>query len=228
MLMMLLDCNIKHINVKAKLDWRLDMGQKMDFIAKTLNNAKLNNAEKLGVLQFFKIIDDSILPIKNNIIYEGLKKINKMFESNKFKGFEKEFIEVVNESYLELRKILGSEVINKISINEEDEKGTKVEKGENESESDFQKRKKETEAEQSKKEEEFAAKSAGKKKGEQKPLAKSLRAKGMSQNDLADTLNVDKSTISRLKTGVRKPSYELMTQLADQFGSITNIFPELG
>jgi transcriptional regulator with XRE-family HTH domain len=65
------------------------------------------------------------------------------------------------------------------------------------------------------------------KKGETKPMAKALRAKGMSQQELADKLNVHKSTISRLKTGKRNPSFEMMSELGDALGSVENLFPEL-
>lgn len=47
---------------------------------------------------------------------------------------------------------------------------------------------------------------------------KELRAKkGYSQAELADKLHVSKSTISMIEAGSRKPSYELMEQLADFF-----------
>lgn len=41
--------------------------------------------------------------------------------------------------------------------------------------------------------------------------------KGYSQAELADKLHVSKSTISMIEAGSRKPSYELMEQLADFF-----------
>ena len=47
---------------------------------------------------------------------------------------------------------------------------------------------------------------------------KELRAKkGYSQAELADKLHVSKSTISMIEAGSRKPSYELMEQIADFF-----------
>jgi len=47
---------------------------------------------------------------------------------------------------------------------------------------------------------------------------KELRTKkGYSQSELADKLHVSKSTISMIEAGSRKPSYELMEQLADFF-----------
>ena len=65
------------------------------------------------------------------------------------------------------------------------------------------------------------------KKGETRPLAKGLRAKGMTQDELADAADVDKSTISRIKLGVRKPSFDLMKKLSDVFGDVQSLFPEL-
>lgn len=42
-------------------------------------------------------------------------------------------------------------------------------------------------------------------------------SKGLSQSELAKKLNVSKSTISMLEVGSRKPSWELMEQIADYF-----------
>ena len=47
---------------------------------------------------------------------------------------------------------------------------------------------------------------------------KELRAKkGYSQAELAEKLHISKSTISMIEAGSRKPSYELMEEIADFF-----------
>ncbi len=102
-----------------------------------------------------------------------------------------------------------------------------LEKGESESDSDFKKRAVEQDKIQSKNVDEFEKAQEKMKKGESKPLAKALRSKGMSQQELADQLDVHKSTISRIKTGKRNPSFEMMTELGDALGSVENLFPEL-
>ena len=43
------------------------------------------------------------------------------------------------------------------------------------------------------------------------------KSKDLSQSELAKKLNVSKSTISMLEVGSRKPSWELMEQIADYF-----------
>ena len=43
------------------------------------------------------------------------------------------------------------------------------------------------------------------------------KSKGLSQSELAKRLNVAKSTVSMLEVGSRKPSWELMEQIADFF-----------
>lgn len=48
-------------------------------------------------------------------------------------------------------------------------------------------------------------------------LKKLRKSKDLSQSELAKRLNVSKSTISMLEVGSRKPSWELMEEIADFF-----------
>lgn len=67
------------------------------------------------------------------------------------------------------------------------------------------------------------------KKSEQSPFARAIRASGFkSQEKLADLVDVDPSTISRFKTGTRKPSFDTMQRLVKRTGSEPeSLFPEL-
>lgn len=70
------------------------------------------------------------------------------------------------------------------------------------------------------------------KKGEESNIAKAIRRKGKSQEEVADIVGVHKSTISRLKqyknkSKGRKPSYDLLKKLTRLLGQPTSLFPDL-
>jgi DNA-binding XRE family transcriptional regulator len=88
-------------------------------------------------------------------------------------------------------------------------------------------REKEKAEQTAKNQEEFADQNAARAKNQNAPLAKALRAQGVSQDEAADLLDVDKSTISRIKNGDRKPSFDLLKKISKKFGSVDNLFPEL-
>lgn len=57
---------------------------------------------------------------------------------------------------------------------------------------------------------------------------KAITASGLTQSELADKIDVDKSTISRYKHDVRKPSYDSLAELIDTLGyQAEDLFPEL-
>ena len=121
----------------------------------------------------------------------------------------------VNEEYIRLIPLMedhdfGMSTINENEDHKKDEKNGKKPEGA-----------KELEGSKDSKDNPFQE------KGQTRPLAKGLRAKGMSQDELAAAAGVDKSTISRIKLGVRKPSFELMKTLSDVFGDVQSLFPEL-
>ena len=132
----------------------------------------------------------------------------KLYESimNEEDVFKQMLSNYFYNEYRKLRNDLGCKVMN--SIFEEDEK----EKTREELEKDIKKKKENAEEEARKKMEKS-------KKSEQEPLAKAIRSKGDDQNDAADKLGVHKSTISRIKSGVRDPSFDLLQDISKTYGS---------
>jgi len=129
--------------------------------------------------------------------YRDLRDICESWELEEFNDFKTNLYEFIDNKYRRVRDDLGHSAMQIIqAITEEED-----------------------EDEQSKKNKEKFEKEADKrKKGEQSPIAKAARSKGETQDDMADEIDVHKSTISRYKTGSRKPSFDTMKKLAKHYG----------
>jgi DNA-binding XRE family transcriptional regulator len=196
-------------------------------IVSIIKSSNLTFEERLAVVQDVKIIKQYYKSDKMDLL-SGLNKINETI--SKTKGCNVKFISYVGESIKDLREELSPQLMKSLCEADENigaDKEGNLQKGEGESELDFKKRQEEQEKIQDKNVDAFQQAQEKMKKGETKPLAKALRAKGMSQQELADKLDVHKSTISRLKTGKRNPSFEMMAELGETLGSVENLFPEL-
>ena len=205
------------------------MSTTMDNVAKIIKEAKLSVYEGIGVIQDLGIIE-KCEKVSSVDILNGYKKIKELMETkdiNDMDLFQVEFTNIVNELFTEFNIEHGYKNIKPIMEFAGSDKGANVERGESESDPEFLKRKREADKSQGQKEKDFSDEHAGQKKNESEPLAKALRSKGLSQNELADKLNMNKSTISRLKSGERMPSFDTLQKLADTFGSVENIFPAL-
>ena len=206
------------------------MNTVIEHIVNTIKAGKLTFEERLAVVQDVGIIKKYYKSDKMDLL-TGLSKIT-VTESKDAKPHVVKFNSYVTESIKSLREELAERLMKPIF--EYAEGGTpganelgELQKGEGESDLDFKKRGEEQDKIQSKNKDAFQQAQDKMKKGETKPMAKALRAKGMSQQELADKLDVHKSTISRLKTGKRNPSFEMMSELGDALGSVENLFPEL-
>lgn len=175
----------------------------LDVLNAVMNESKLSNPEKRSIVKAFVIGNDDI------VVEDYNSAIKKMTATVKL-------VEEVESFDYELNSVIFMENNRIIREDEESEKRTAEKEREQEREEESEKNK-----------EEFAADNIAKAKNQNAPLAKALRAQGMSQDEAADALDVDKSTISRIKSGVRKPSYELLKKMSGKFGSIDNLFPEL-
>jgi DNA-binding transcriptional regulator YiaG len=201
------------------------MGETMqpdfDFLKKILVE-NLTPIGRLAVLQDLGFVD--VADIHPKVLKESYQILQDAITiTENSSEFECEFFDSIPESIRQINATYGPILIEKMV------------KKEGESEEEFKKRKKESDEEQKGKKENFGSKFAGNKKSEQAPLAKALRSKGMSQQDLADRLNVSKTTVSRWKQGGdapnergRNPSYKNLEDLAAMFGSVDSIFPALG
>lgn len=198
----------------------------VEHIVKVIKAGNLTMEERFAVIQDLNLIKKHFSCDKMDLL-TGLSKI---VISESSITYIVKFNNYVKESIKCLREDLASRLMKPIFEAEDDIKkdiSDNMEKGENESDADFKARMKDQEKIQGQNKDEFEKAQEKLKKGETKPLAKALRAKGMNQQELADRLDVHKSTISRIKTGQRKPSYDLMANLSDTFGSVENLFPEL-
>ncbi|CAK0748368.1 hypothetical protein CCP1ISM_20026 [Azospirillaceae bacterium] len=204
------------------------MNQVIEHIVNVIKSSNLTFEERLAVVQDTKLISKYYSSDKMDLL-TGLNKIQETISKESVDNapaFKVKFNSYVNQSVKVLREDLAPRLMKPIcelASNVTD----MMQKGEGESDMDFKERMKGQEEVQDKNKDEFEKAQDKMKKGESKPLAKALRSKGMSQQELADHLDVHKSTISRLKTGKRKPSFELMSELGDTFGSVENLFPEL-
>lgn len=164
----------------------------MGFIVEMLNRSGLSTMGKLAVMA-------DLGNIKHNFsdreLFESFRLLHLANESyEETDDFGKDVFSFVANRYKDLRVQLGHKVMRDIVYEA-------------------------TESEEEKaKEKELEKEGEKKKKKEQAPLAKAMRSKGFSQNQTADALDVDKSTISRIKTGVRKPSFDLMQKISSRFG----------
>lgn len=135
----------------------------------------------------------------------GYRKLVHLTENNQ-EGVGEFFSNFVYDRYRSLRSELGHEAmvnLNPIMEKEEESRDTEETK----------RKKMAKDAEEKGK-----ADVQMKKKAEKAPLAQAIRSKGEDQSDAADKLDVDKSTISRIKTGTRKPSFDLMKKMSRNYG----------
>lgn len=203
------------------------MNPVIEHIVKAIKASNLTFEERLAVVQDTKLISKHYNSDKMDLL-TGLTKIQETIaKENNDASFKVKFSAYVNGSVKSLREDLAPRLMKPIFEDDKSSVVDNMEKNENESDADFKNRVKDQEEVQGKNKDEFEKAQNKLKKGESKPLAKALRSKGMSQQELADHLDVHKSTISRIKTGKRNPSFELMSELGDTFGSVENLFPEL-
>lgn len=151
------------------------------------------------------IILSELADIKTNFkkidVLNAFRNLRSVFNEN-MDDNQKKLFSFCEEKILNLRNVLGIEAMRTVS--EADDK---------------KEQDKDQEKIQAKNAEEFRKESEKRKKAEQEPLAKAIRSKGENQNDAAEKLDVDKSTISRIKTGERNPSFELLQKLKKAYGS---------
>jgi DNA-binding XRE family transcriptional regulator len=189
------------------------MSQNLESLGKLMVK-HLNVVERAAVLQDMGIINN--INIHPKILKEAYQKLqNNMIITESSNTLECQFFDSIPESISLINQKYGPLLIEKL------------EQREGESKAEFEKRKKESEKEQKGKEENFVDMHSGETKYGNKPLAKAMRARDMSQQEVADAADVDKSTINRVLSGIRKPGFALIKKLSKLFGSIRNIFPEL-
>lgn len=128
--------------------------------------------------------------------YKELKTVCESWDISDVDDFKSDMYEFVQENYLKLRSKVGDAAMSNVVSITEDEEDDKA----NDNKKAFEK-----EAEKQK-------------KSEQSPIAKAKRAKGQTQDDMAASTSVDKSTISRWKTGTRKPSFDNLKKIKKQYG----------
>jgi DNA-binding XRE family transcriptional regulator len=134
--------------------------------------------------------------------YRGLKSVCESWDFDDISQFKRDIFTFCEENLFNLRFELGADAM---LVVEDDAKDKQKEKD------------KEEKARKNK--EEFDKKREQQKKSEQSPLKKAIVSKGEDQDDAAEVLDVDKSTISRIKTGTRKPSFDLMKQMKKHYGA---------
>jgi len=147
----------------------------------------------------------------------AFRKVRRIFETMDFDKITKpqrQLFTICEDNIINLRNKLGPDAL--ISISEADTANTS---GRREEEQQDKQKEDDQEKIQADNQEEFRKESEKRKKSEQAPLAKAIRSKGENQDAAADKLDVDKSTISRIKTGERKPSFELMQKLKNSYGA---------
>lgn len=131
---------------------------------------------------------------------ETYRSITEMTESS-----DDDFIQDIHNfaysRYRDLRLNLGPDAMLNVELfKEEDDKDDKDDK-DNKDDKDKKSDKDEKEYDQS-----------------MAPLVKAIKSKGDSQANVAHSLGVDPSTISRIKHGVRDPSFDLLQKMANKFG----------
>jgi transcriptional regulator with GAF, ATPase, and Fis domain len=150
-------------------------------------------------------IDNDLFNKKEKLL--GYKKLSNLKEDND--DFSNMLSNFAYSRYRELRSEVGSGALMSFNTTiyeeDEDEKSRDAKEIENKKKSEED-------------EKEFTKENEKKKKAEQNPLSKALRTKGHDQDEAAEKLDVDKSTISRIKTGTREPSFELMKKMSDIYG----------
>lgn len=171
----------------------MEFGQKTKFLVEFLSNANID--DKVIILSDLANISHSY---KSGEIFETYRKLRNVCESwelEEIDDFRSQIHEFVDEQYKNVRNKLGANAIMMVRAIAED------------SEDDEKNNKKEFE------------KGAKKKhKGDNSPIAKAARSKGENQNDMANSIDVDKSTISRIKTGTRRPGFDTLKKLAQKYG----------
>lgn len=181
-----------------------DKDYNLDLLNSVMAEGNLTNGEKRNIVKAFVVGNNDVVVEEYN---SGIKKllgvINVLEEAE---PFDYELSAMV---FMESNRIFNEENV------AADERTAEKEREE------------EREAESEKNKEEFADQNIAKAKNQNAPLAKALRAQGVSQDEAADILDVDKSTISRIKSGSRKPSFDLLKKMNGKFGSIDSLFPEL-
>jgi len=170
-----------------------------NFFVKVIDMAGMDLNECVNVL--LDIGNKNIGNIKDiKLTYSGYKKLNESidnYDCSDFGDFEYNLLSVIKERYENFRSLMGNEAMNYLFEDEE----------------------KDQEGIQKKNAEKIDISMKRKKKSEQSPLAKAIRSKGDSQSNAADKIGVDKSTISRIKTGKRRPSFDTMKELSDMYGT---------
>jgi DNA-binding transcriptional regulator YiaG len=176
------------------------MGPKISFLFETIKNSNMTIEERIGVAQDLKLMDE-YFDVSELTILDGYNKMIKNIHSRDIEeSHELEIANMLNETYDE--KIINNSIISKVIdpiFEAEDKKDDKKED-----------------------------KKKDKGQEDKEPLARALRSKGESQSDLAGDVGVHKSTVSRWKTGTRKPSFDALVDIKKKLGSVTSIFPELG
>ena len=192
-----------------------------DAVINFLVKGQLNLSERIAASAFIVGIDEGTVQDK----FSAMKKLIAV-EVKESPEVIIKLIKSINEEFCRLIPLMEDHDFGMTSITEESEETADAKKSAN-----YQNSKKNP-ADTANGAKEFKGSEDSKdnpfqKKGETRPLAKSLRAKGMTQDELAQAADVDKSTISRIKLGVRKPSFELIKKLSDVFGNVQSLFPEL-
>lgn len=131
--------------------------------------------------------------------YRALKDICESWDIEDFDDFATSIYEFVDNKYKTVRSKLGSNAMQMVRA---------IAEAEDDDDSDQSKKNKEK----------FDKEAEKRKKGENSPIAKAARSKGDNQNDMADEVGVHKSTISRIKTGKRDPSFGLLKKIKATYG----------
>lgn len=130
--------------------------------------------------------------------YRELKYVCEQWDMENIDDFMLDIYEFVENRYMSVRSKLGANAMRMVSAISEADDDKKEQSRKNK--------------------EKFEKEGEKRKKSEQAPIAKAARSKGESQNDMADGVDVDKSTISRWKTGNRHPSFDSLKRLSDRYG----------
>lgn len=159
-----------------------------NFILEMFKKSNLKPMSKIAIMADLGNINHNF---NKKELFESFRDLYLTNKSYKYvNDFGKEVLSFINNRYKNLREELGHKIMQDI-VYEADEKENK---------------------------EKFEKENEKKRKKEHAPLAKAIKSKGYSQDEAADILDVDKSTISRIKTGTRKPSFDLMRKMSIKFG----------
>lgn len=129
--------------------------------------------------------------------YKELSAICESWEAEEIDDFKSNLYDFIQEQYIKIRSEIGHkamETVCPIAEAEDDDETSKKNK------------------------EEFEKGAEKQKKKEQSPIAKAVRSKGQDQDDMAKSIGVNKSTVSRYKTGKRKPSFDVLKKIKNQYG----------